>query len=280
MNSINKIGIGTVQFGANYGISNSEGKTASEEVLKILDYAQTNSIQYIDTAFGYGDAEHVIGQYDLSKFKIISKYIPKQELTIEEQLQKSFDRLKINKLYGYLAHRALDLVENDCRNWNILKKLKQQNLVSKIGASFNTVEEAEVILSYNIDLDIIQIPYNYFDHRFESFAIKLKEKGCEVHTRSTFLQGLFFCNPNQLPNFFDEIKPTLRRIQRNDFLYGQLLQYVIKKEFIDVVVIGVNNLSQLKDNIESLTKELEELQLIDGTINHQIITPSEWPKRK
>jgi len=39
-----KIGLGTVQFGMSYGISNIKGKTSTEEVSKILQLAKSKNI--------------------------------------------------------------------------------------------------------------------------------------------------------------------------------------------------------------------------------------------
>ena len=48
-----KLGLGTVQFGCNYGISNTKGQVAFDEIQKILDYAIEVGIDTIDTASLY-----------------------------------------------------------------------------------------------------------------------------------------------------------------------------------------------------------------------------------
>ena len=58
---MNKLSLGTVQFGLNYGISNKGGKVKVEEVRKILELAKNSNIDLIDTAISYGDCEKVIG---------------------------------------------------------------------------------------------------------------------------------------------------------------------------------------------------------------------------
>ena len=56
-----KLGIGTVQMGLAYGISNTSGKTTGQEVIKVLEVAARNNIRIIDTAAQYGDSEGVLG---------------------------------------------------------------------------------------------------------------------------------------------------------------------------------------------------------------------------
>ena len=67
--------LGTAQFGLDYGVSNTGGRTPFAEVLSILAFAAANSVDTLDTAAAYGDAEDVLaraGVHDRG-FRIISK---------------------------------------------------------------------------------------------------------------------------------------------------------------------------------------------------------------
>ena len=75
-----KIGLGTVQFGINYGISNNTGIIDSEEIEKIIELARKNGVDTIDTAFLYGDAQKKIGKVNLNGFKIVSKFSVKNHM--------------------------------------------------------------------------------------------------------------------------------------------------------------------------------------------------------
>jgi len=46
-----KLGIGTAQFGLDYGISNTSGKTSLKEVQSILKVATENGVDVLDTAY-------------------------------------------------------------------------------------------------------------------------------------------------------------------------------------------------------------------------------------
>ncbi len=197
-----KIGLGTVQFGVKYGISNSQGQTPADEVARILHQAHQRGMQVIDTAIGYGNAEQVLGDNDCSRFRVVSKFMSVEgDVTITSQLHKSLANLRINALYGFLAHRPVSLIDAP-EQWAELLGLKQKGLVQKIGFSLNTPEELDALLAHGMVPDLVQVPYNYFDNRFKSRLIDLKTKGCEVHTRSAFLQGLFFMDINTSQPFF------------------------------------------------------------------------------
>lgn len=272
-----KLGLGTVQFGLPYGISNKGGQTPAEEVSKILSYASNNQIEVLDSASGYGSAEKVLGKNNLSSFKVISKFLPPSEnQKVVDQFQKSLRDLGVSSLYAYLAHRPLDLISHP-QHWQELNELKAERKIKKIGFSLNEPQELDQLSLQGFHPDIIQVPYNYFDRRFEAASKKLKEKGCEIHTRSSFLQGLFFMNPEGLSNYFDEVKPILKQLQNLENINGALLNFVIQKPFIDKVIIGIENRKQLKDNVLK-AENAYSLPFLEEKISDNILIPSRWPK--
>lgn len=271
-----KLGIGSAQFGSVYGISNSTGQTSAKEVTAILDAARDNDIDIIDTASAYG-SEKVIGQNDLSAFKVVSKFMPPEDQTIFDQLRQSIADLGIPSLYGYLAHRPNHLADN-LHQWNELKSFKEDELVKKIGFSLYWPEELEDLLQKNIIPDLIQVPFNYFDRRFKNQMIDLKKQGCEIHVRSVFLQGLFFMDIRNLDDYFEEVILLIEQLQKTtDNLPGALLNFVLNQPFVDSVVVGVENRKQFLQNLESVCN-FESLPDLEQDISNSIIIPSNWPK--
>ena len=274
-----KLGLGTVQFGVDYGISNTKGKTDSAEIEKILDYAGKNSIAYIDTASAYGNAEKMLGSFDLTSFRVISKFMPPNQGSIKDELEKSLKNLGLGKVYAYLAHRPEELLKNP-EQWFDLKELKKQSKVEKIGYSLNSLEELDSLLQKNMEPDLIQVPYNLFDRRFERHIVELKKNGCEIHVRSAFLQGLFFIEPKNLPVYFKSVKNVISDLQ-NEFgenLSGALLNFALEKEFIDVVVVGVENVNQLSQNLKNIAIK-QPVKTRIPVVAEKILVPSLWPKK-
>ena len=95
MSKINKIVLGTVQFGQDYGISNNKGKTKFEDVKKILEFASFNNIKTLDTANVYGDAENLLGKIGIEKFNVVSKFKFQKKESIEEKFIETINKLKI-----------------------------------------------------------------------------------------------------------------------------------------------------------------------------------------
>lgn len=274
-----KIGLGTVQFGLNYGISNKSGRTSPHEVKNILNLASQEKIDVLDCASAYGSAEEVLGRNNLEGFKVVSKFIsPGKGEKVLVQLRQSLQNLKSSTLYAYLAHRPQDLLDHP-EQWEELKQFKEEGTVAKIGFSLNEPSELHRLLNKGFEPDLIQVPYNYLDRRFEHELIGLKAKGCEVHTRSAFLQGLFFVNPDDLDVFFDQVKPVISELQKNGkVLPGQLLKFVIEKPFVDRVVMGIETEKQLYENL-NLLEIASSLPEMNQMISEKILIPSKWPQK-
>jgi len=278
MNEKQKIGLGTVQFGSHYGISNKSGKTKPEEVTRILNVASKHHIRILDTASAYGDAEKVLGMNDLRQFSVVSKFMPSGNAgALSQQLQNTLADLNIENLYGYLAHRPVHLLEN-LYLWDELQKYREKKIIKKIGFSLNRPEELDNLLKAGIIPDLVQLPYNYFDRRFEKSIELLKERNCEIHSRSTFLQGLFFKKREELSLFFDDVKPLIENLHKNvRHLPASLLAFVIKHPLIDHVIVGVENSDQLVENLTMLV-HAEPLPELDSKLSEKILMPSNWPE--
>ncbi len=280
-----KLALGTVQFGVDYGISNVTGQTSQEEVRAILKAAIAYGIETIDTAFQYGNSEAVLGEcMDMYPFKIISKFPkPAQGRGVRQYLEKSLEALKRDSVEAYIAHDSDVLLENPLL-WNELAVLRSEGLLKKRGYSLYKPCQLQKLLDNGLIPDIVQVPYNVFDIRFESFFSKLKELGTEIHVRSAFLQGLFFIQPETLPPHFVQVKETLLSIQKlfesKEALAAGLMHFCLRNNNVDKVVIGVNTTLQLRDNLKALNESGREVSWENFNITDEsILLPYNWPKK-
>ena len=277
---ISKIGIGTAQFGMDYGINNSKGRLSKDEVYRILTFALDVGVDLLDTASSYGEAEAVLGGFGrISAFKIVSKFL--SGIDPEDSLNASLERLAVKSIYALLAHRFESIKDR-----KVLRKLnliKAKGLVKKIGVSVYYPFEVDYILKNGIDIDLIQLPYNVFDRRFEKYFPVLKDRKIEVHTRSAFLQGLFFIKPEKLHRWFDSVKDKIKLIQEyadkeRVGLSKLLLGWVLKNDLVDKVIIGVDSYEQFLNNIDLDNRLFEIVDFLDDFAidDENIIIPSLW----
>lgn len=281
---LNKLVLGTVQFGCQYGI-NSAGQPSDEETKKILNKSKSSGIDTLDTSAAYGNSEEILGNIlrgDTS-FKIISKY-PKCSLPVHKRLSNTLDALHVRKLYGYLLHH-FGVYANYPEIWNDFIEMKQAGKTEKIGFSIYTPEELERILDDEVPFDIIQLPYNIFDRKFEPYLEELHNRGVLVHTRSIFLQGLFFKNTQDLSPSLTPLKSQLDKLHdycNNHSLSIEeiALNYILSNPYVSGVLIGVDNCEQLNNNIrisnKCLTQEdIDFIKSIDIE-DTQLLNPSNW----
>lgn len=284
---LSRLALGSVQFGLNYGINNSAGQVSFSELDAILKLATQKGIDTIDTAYAYGNSENNLGDVGIEAFKIISKLPVCSGLDSEIRnfFFDSLQRLRKESIYGYLFH-DYNTFFNCQGSWETLQCLKQENRIEKIGFSLYSPTDLEYLLDKRIEFDIIQIPFNVFDTRFVSYFEILKKMEVEIHTRSAFLQGLFIRETDTLPSFFDTVKNRLRDMKTLalalDVSVSTLcLNYVLSYPEIDKVVIGVDNASQLYQNIESLNSfskvEFVKNKLTQLSVNDEnILNPAKW----
>lgn len=258
---MSRLGLGTVQWGMDYGLSNQDGRTPAGMVSAILSEARERGVNVLDTAALYGDAESVLGRNSLESFRVITKTPRFATSTITQEhaselvevFHRSLKRLSSESVYGLLAHHADDLLSpGGERLWRAMSRLKEEGLVEKIGASIYDGEKVDALLE-RFSPDIVQVPLSVLDQRMllNGHLERLKSRGVEIHTRSAFLQGLLLLPPDRIPAYFDPIAPLLKRwhaaVAEQGFTETQAaLTFVRDVPHVDTVLVGVENIAQFR----------------------------------
>lgn len=289
-----KLGLGTVQFGLDYGISNKKGQTSQDQVKEILLLAELSNTTLLDTSCAYGNSESIIGNYsNHNKFDIVTKtpvfnrniikQIDANELT--RSFNNSLSNLQINQVYGLLTHGPEDLLKpGGSYLFNAMKTLKSEGKVNKIGSSVYNQKQIEDLVNI-FDIDLIQLPFNILDQRFlhDGTFDFLKQNNIEIHVRSAFLQGLLFIPLSQLPEFFQPIKPTLIRLKHklsslNLSPAQAALAFINQTPQIDRIICGVNTAEQLQELTKAINTTIDHEDFYQFAINElKFIDPSQWP---
>ena len=278
-----KLGLGTVQFGCNYGISNKNGQVSESEIAKILDYAQSVGIDTLDTASLYGNSEEVLGRFNLENFKVVTKTIKVDKtLSRDENLTRFRDtfyqsqkKLGYIKLHGLMFHESTDLLgQNGYELWDLVSDFKEKEYVDKIGASVYTPETLIEIID-KFDIDIVQLPLNILDQRFVYLMKELKQKGIEIHTRSTFLQGLLLMKDYDINPYFEEIKDILKSIPEPKLAHA--LQFANNIEEVDRIIVGTTCLNDLREIVEAISENIEKIDYNKFKVtDERFILPQNW----
>jgi aryl-alcohol dehydrogenase-like predicted oxidoreductase len=177
-----------------------------------------------------------------------------------------------------MFHDADDLcLNNSDEAYEVLFTLKQEGKIKKIGVSAYTQEQLEKVQK-RYDIDLVQVPLNIFDQRLaqSGYLKQLHDAGIEVHTRSTFLQGLILMNPDELKPFFNPIRPILQKFHDEAAKFGTTplklaLTYVYNFDTISHIIVGVTKLNELQEILTGYI-DFNRFQIND----EKMINPSRW----
>ena len=289
---LSKLILGTAQIGMDYGINNRKGKVHKNEAFDIFNFAFQNGIQYLDTAPVYGDAQQIIGEFHKLhpsiKFKIITKIPAGYSIEELEQLIDSFLlEMNVDNIDILHFHSATDYINADIKKMSeLFIHLKKSRKVLSFGVSI--YENSDVNNINRSLIDVIQLPFNLLDNiNLRGDLIeRLKQQHFTIHTRSTFLQGLFFKETENINSI--EIKKSLTYLieisnKANCQIEDLALTYCFYQKNIDNILIGVDSIEQLKKNVDivrgkidtSFFKFINEIRISD---NSQL-NPSKWQKK-
>lgn len=290
-NEVSRLALGTANFGLDYGINNAAGKLSDHQICLIIQHCSDVGIVTFDTAQAYGDSERRLGKLLDPRSRIITKVgvgpaknYKKNE--VSRAVQESIQTLNVQNVHAVLLHRPELLLGSGGANiLKELKILKENNKIDKIGVSIYSPEVLEVIIKY-FEPDIVQAPFNIFDQRLytSGWAGRLKSMGTEIHVRSAFLQGLLLMNDHELPAWFYSRWPKLFDgwfAYQSELGKGAdeiALGYCLQQTWADKVVIGVDNVDQLKRLLAIENSSVDCLFSGFAAEDEGLISPPNWNK--
>lgn len=287
------LGLGTVQFGMNYGIANIQGQPSAEEIKGILRTASESGIHLLDTAAAYGEAEEAIGNSgEAGRFTIVTKTLPlrlcdtdREPLeAVREAFSESLRRLRAGCIDTILVHDANDLLGPYGQDiYGELGEYCRQGLVRRVGVSAYTGDEVDAVLD-RFKLDVVQVPVNAFDQRLSQRGQlqRLSRLGVEIHVRSAFLQGLLLLKPEQLGAYFAPLRPKLaawhRWLAKDGLTPTQGAFAYLRSLNVDVVLVGVDSIQQLEANVRDFSAPLpRQMDFSEFAIDDEsFVNPSRW----
>ncbi|MDA1256115.1 MAG: aldo/keto reductase [Proteobacteria bacterium] len=288
---MNKLALGTAQFGMDYGINSIRGKVEPKQVQNILHYAKSVDINLLDTAPTYGNSEKVLGTMNAADFTVVTKtrHFNTPEITDDEILllnqdfNHSLKDLKLDSVHALLVHNANDLLKaGSFKIIDNLKNLKKAKKIKKIGVSVYDHQQLTFILN-NFDVDMVQLPFNIFDRRLINSGMLslLGSKGIEVHARSIFLQGLTLMSDKSRPSKFNPWS-NLWKIWHdwlNDYGISPLeasVRYAMSVTEISKVLVGIDTVNQLTEIVQASSGFLPTIPDELYTDDALLLNPSNW----
>ncbi len=295
---IEKLGLGTVQFGLDYGVTNLRGRVSPDEAARIVGEAIRAGIRVFDTAAAYGDSETILGQtLRHPEARIVTKLPALAGDSIDaaaidglrQIFEQSLKLLQRQNVDGLLLHRPDDLAKpGSDKLAKLLADMKSAGLCRKIGVSVYDAAQIKAAQKA-MSVELVQAPANLLDQRLlrDGSLHALKLAGCEVHVRSAFLQGLLIGLEGPLPAYFQRYAPVLDRVRATASgarmsMLELAVGFLLDQQAIDHIIVGVTRTEELAAILDAARQPkampggFEKLACDDpGLIN-----PSLWPAAK
>jgi aryl-alcohol dehydrogenase-like predicted oxidoreductase len=283
-----KLGLGTVQFGQAYGISNARGRVPAQDVTTILRRAAQAGLRTLDTAAGYGEAEAVLGANAAlaAPFRIVTKTIALKNglAAVVARARQSALILHRRPVDLLLVHAAQDLLGSDGDAlWQALLGMRDEGLFGGIGISAYVADDP-VALARRFRPDAMQIPTSLLDQRLvQSGALAaIKDLGVEIHARSIFLQGLLFLPDDKLPPKLGGASAHLNAVRARIAAAGSTplaaaLAYGLNCPDIDVALVGVTAPAEFEEILDAAARPVPDIDWAACALNDEVVlTPSQW----
>ncbi len=299
---ISRFGLGTVQFGFDYGINNDSGQVPYSEIVKIFTHAEENGINFIDTSRVYGTSEEMIGKV-LKELGTADKFILCTKLDLPagyeelseaavlqaagESMEKSREMLMLEKLPVYLLHNPDYMKHSGGIIWEFVKEQKAKGVIEHLGVSIGVGPEEAMECLEHPEVDAIQIPFNLFDSRWEKVLEVTSARGIAVFNRSTYLQGLLLMEPDavqkRLPRALDYSR-TLDKITKQAGVDKKraAIKYVFSEKRIASTIVGVDSFNQLTENLDIYNEDPLSPEFIETARNsfsevpEAVLNPALW----
>ena len=240
-----------------------------EQFKTMADEFIANGFNYFDTAHGYhnGASELAIKEALTSRHKR-EEYLLTDKLTEpyfhrEEDIipffKSQLEATGVEYFDNYLMHaqnRNNFLHFKKCRAYETAFELKRQGYIRHVGISFHDSPEVlDQILTEYPEIEVVQIQFNYLDYISDTIQSKtlydiVKKHGKPIIVMEPVKGGTLVNLPEEAKQVYDALG--------NRSYASYAVRFALHFPQIAMVLSGMSNLDQLRDNIAS-TKDYEDL---------------------
>jgi len=257
--SIKKLGFGLMRLPKVEG--GKEADIDKKQLADMIDLFLEKGFKYFDTAFMYhdGESEKAVGElltarHPRDSFLLATK-LPMMVINKREQMEEIFntqlERTRAGYFDRYLIHgidkRNAQKVD-DLDAWGFVRSLKEKGLVRSIGFSFHSsAEHLDELLTKHPEIEFVQLQINYADWDDEEVQSRLCYEVAEKHGKPiTVMEPV---RGGALAAMPEHIRRILLDAAPDRSVASWALRFVASLPQVQIVLSGMSNLEQIKDNI-------------------------------
>ncbi|WP_296887377.1 aldo/keto reductase [uncultured Methanobrevibacter sp.] len=252
------------------------GKIDRQKAKELIYHAIDHGVNFIDTAYLYGDSETFLGEILKGEYKDkvkLSTKLPTINVRkyddMEEILAEQLKRLQRDSIDYYFIH-AVDLkamnrlFKKDLAKF--LKKAQSEGKIRHVGFSYHGPKEEFPSLIDAYDWDVVMVQYNYFDENIQASV-----EGIEYAASKDM--GIFIMEPlkggilaGKMPGKAEEI---FKKANPNKSNAQWAMEWVLNNRNVTCVLSGMNSFEQLDENLEiahkttPLSMSFEDLETVE-----------------
>jgi uncharacterized protein len=250
--------VSALGFGAMRLPMQTEGDTQridEAEAIRMMRYAIDQGVNYIDTAYAYGDSEMVVGKAlrdgYRDRVKIATKmpiWLVQQPADLDVYLDEELERLRTEHIEFYLIHAIWKERWQRVQELNIFEWAEKAKADGRIGhLCFSYHDDLslfkQVIDAYDWAMCLMQ--YNYMNEDVQAGTAGVAyaaRKGVAVVVMEPLLGGLLVRPPMNVKPLWD---------QAGKDPVDMALQWLWNKPEISAVLSGMSTFEQVQQNLAS-----------------------------
>ncbi|MBR0472460.1 MAG: aldo/keto reductase [Methanosphaera sp.] len=263
-----------------------------EQLNQMVDIYMENGYNYFDTAYPYHNGlsetalkKAVVDRYPRESFKIADKlpiFFIHEEKDMQPYFEEQLERCGVEYFDYYMLHNVCSWNEyafTKVDSFGFLKQKKKEGLVKQIGISLHDEPKyLEKILEQHPEIDFVQLQINYLD--WEDKAIQAKK--CYEIARK-YNKPIIVMEPIRgggLAKIPEEAEKLMKEYNPETKPSSWALRFCAGLQDVVMVLCGMNNIEQMKENIESMNdyqpinkEEQEILEKVADIIHSAIEIP-------
>jgi predicted aldo/keto reductase-like oxidoreductase len=249
-----------------------------ELALKMIDEAYQSGVNYFDTAYPYHAklSEKFVGKalkkYPRQSFYLATK-MPGWEIKNVDDAKRIFneqlENLQTDYFDYYLCHALSKKgfeIYKEPGIMDFLYQMKKEGKIKHLGFSFHDTPDVLNEIIHTYEWDFVQLQLNYLDWDFQD-AKKQYEIVKNYDVPVIVMEPV---RGGTLASLSEDAAKILKEAKPNKSIASWAIRYAASKEQVMVVLSGMSNLEQTRDNIQSLT-DFEPVEEKDQMIIDQAL---------
>ena len=280
---LSALGMGSMRLPV---VDGDDSRIDEKKAEEMVAFAMENGVNYYDTAWGYhgGNSELVMGKalknYPRDSFYLASKF-PGYDLSnmdkVEEIFEKQLEKCQVEYFDFYLFHNVCEMnidsyLDPQYGIFDYLIKQKENGRIRHLGFSAHGGMDVlkRFLDAYGEHMEFCQLQLNYLDWTFQN----AKEKVALMREHNIPVWVMEPVRGGKLASLSVEQENKLKELRPNESIAAWAFRFLQSVPEVKVVLSGMSNMEQLKENIRTYEAEKplneKEMDTLMGIVDEMV----------